>query len=143
MRLKFISLLLIVLSMTLLHCSKESPSSSQGTATSSSLSSQTLGSVNYFKSPPPTSLAGEDGYTFLMKEYFGPQCSACHDGTVVFPSFADKRNSHESYLAAKYYFQNEDMVMRVTDNPYCRPHCTLNPQGEVYKAIRFWLDHRN
>ncbi|MBK7962288.1 MAG: hypothetical protein IPK04_14570 [Bdellovibrionales bacterium] len=125
------------------NCAKESQSSSPGGGGVTSANSVTgLSAVNYFKSPVPSSMVGENGYTFLMKEYFGPQCAACHAGGVIFPDFADKGHPHDSYLAAKYYFQNEDMIHRITDNPYCRPGCTLDPRGEVYKAIMTWLDQR-
>ncbi len=129
--------LLLLLGYT--NCAENSGDSSGSSNQSSSAPG--LKPINYFKSTPPSSLSGEEGYNFLMKEYFGPQCAACHDG-VIFPSFASKKNTHDSYLAAKYYFRSDDMVMRITDNPFCRPACSLDPRGEVYKGIMTWLEQR-
>ncbi len=46
-----------------------------------------------------------------------------------------------SYDIAKSAFYTSDVLVRITNNPHC-PECTLDKKGEVYQAIRYWLDHR-
>jgi hypothetical protein len=138
----FLSLGFFYLLISYNNCAQNSESSAPASSAVPQTSTATgLSAVNNFKTPAPNSMAGEDGYAFLMKEYFVPQCAACHSGGVAFPDFADRGHPHDSYLAAKYYFQKQDLIKRVTDNPYCRPDCTLDPRGDVYKAILTWLEH--
>lgn len=141
---KKLVLMVFSLALVLFYNNCAEPGASSNSSASQGNSVPGLKPVNYFRSAPPANMTGESGYEFLLKEYFVPQCATCHDSSGAFsPRFADKTNKHDSYLAAKYYFDNADMVMRITTNPFCKPDCTLDPRGDVYKAIMNWLEHRD
>lgn len=87
-------------------------------------------------------MEGDKGFQFLLKEYLAPHCGSCHDSAVYFGApYFDKTNPSKSYALSKAGLTKSDMIMRVTNNPFC-PTCKLDPKGEVYKAIMYWLDHR-
>lgn len=103
-----------------------------------------LPEVNYFKTNPPADMSGQAGYEFLMKEYFVPHCASCHgNGGVWQPNFANIDNVRSSYSAAKYQIPTENMIRRITSTANCMPECRLDERGEVYRAIMYWLEHRN
>lgn len=82
------------------------------------------------------------GFQFLLKEYLGPRCGGCHYSAVYFGApYFDVANPSKSYDLSKAGLTKSDMIMRITNNPFCRT-CTLDTNGEVYQAIMYWLDHR-
>jgi len=100
-----------------------------------------LGSVNYFKASKPTDMSGLDGYRFLFQEYIQPKCVMCHrPPSGQFPHFG-VTSATDSYYVAKPSFITYDIQYRVTRNPHCTT-CNLDERGEVYQAIRYWLEHR-
>lgn len=100
-----------------------------------------LHSINYFTTSKPGDMAGFEGYRFIYSAYLVKKCTTCHrppNGQL--PHFGASPVSY-SYDVAKSTFYTPDVLVRVTNNPHC-PECTLDPRGEVYQAIRYWLDHR-
>lgn len=97
--------------------------------------------INTFSQNPPP-IEGNAGFQFLLKEYLAPHCGSCHNNVQYFGApYFDINNTTKSYELSKVGLTRQDMIMRVTNNPFC-PTCKLNPNGEVYKAIMYWLDHR-
>ena len=100
-----------------------------------------LNAINYFTTSKPIDMSGYDGYRFIYSQYFVNRCTKCHlSPTGFLPHFGTTPLSY-SYDIAKTEFYKPDMLVRITNNPHC-PECTLNKKGEVYQAIRYWLDHR-
>ena len=116
-------------------------STQDNAAASSGLNTRNAGDINTFSQNPPP-LQGPDGFQFLLKEYFSTNCGSCHDSKVYFGApYFDFAQPQKSYDLAKIGLTKQDMINRVTNNPFC-PGCKLNPNGEVYKGIMYWLDHR-
>lgn len=100
-----------------------------------------LSSINYFVTSKPNDMAGLDGYRFIYSEYLVKKCTTCHrPPSGQLPHFGSTPVSY-SYDIAKRSFYTPDLLVRITNNPHC-PDCTLDRRGEVYQAIRYWLDHR-
>lgn len=103
-----------------------------------------LAEVNYFKSPLPSTMSGQVGYAYLLKEYFGPQCASCHGKNGVWqPNFADVNNVTASYFAARNNIPTPNMIRRITSTANCAPYCHLDERGQVFQAIQYWLEHRD
>ena len=130
-------LILAIAPLFFVNCA--GPASENQTSQSSSLRYDN--DINTFtRNPPP--LEGFSGFQFLLDEYLGPHCGSCHDNKVSFGGqFFDVTNRQKSYDQSSYALKKTDMIMRITNNPFC-PSCSLNPNGEVYRAIMYWLDHR-
>lgn len=142
-----LALIAILLLITFQNCGPsegpESQSVSSGSTATAWPSPSGLPMVNYFSASPPTDMSGEIGYTFLLNQYFYRQCGGCHDANGFFaPKFADITKPQSSYNVAKAWFDRQDMIGRITTNPFCKPSCTLDPRGQMYQAIMYWLDHR-
>jgi hypothetical protein len=102
---------------------------------------QGLNKINYFTTTKPLDMVGFDGYRYIYSQYFVNRCTKCHlSPTGFLPHFGTTPLTY-SYEIAKKEFYKPDVLVRVTNNPHC-PECTLNTKGEVYQAIRYWLDHR-
>jgi hypothetical protein len=100
-----------------------------------------LRSIDYFVTSKPNDMAGFEGYRFIYSEYLVKKCTVCHrPPSGQLPHFGTTPVSY-SYDIAKSSFGTSDMLVRVTNNPHC-PECTLDRRGEVYQAIRYWLEHR-
>lgn len=100
-----------------------------------------LKAVNYFSTSKPTDMSGFEGYSYIHSEYLSKKCTVCHkppSGQI--PHFGNSFLTY-SYDVAKRDFRNGDMQFRITANPHC-PDCNLDPRGEVYQAVMYWLDHR-
>lgn len=98
-------------------------------------------SVNQLKFPRPALIQGRDGYAYLLKEYLFANCAACHDATAFTKMPMAATDLDVAWTDAKRYAK-DSFLRAVTQNKFCGSTCNLSPQGEVYKAIAEWLDHR-
>ena len=139
-RTKVIALIAVVFSLVPLlfvNCGKKvEPVYRDAPSTSSSQS------INTFSTNPPV-MEGEIGFNFLLSQYFGPHCGGCHgaNAAALMKPLFNVADPKGSYDLARITLDKADMVNRITANPFC-PECTLKKDGEVYKAIMYWLDHR-
>ncbi len=100
-----------------------------------------LPTVDYFSASKPKDMSGRDGYRFLHQQYIDQKCSMCHRPPLGNMPHFGLADPDVAYDIAKAYFVTWDIQYRVTRNPHC-PQCNLDQRGEVYQAIRYWLDHR-
>ena len=98
--------------------------------------------ADYLKTDKPDLLCGEGGYEYLLNEYFRVHCAVCHEkGGDFSPAFADPIETTDSYFAARY-IDREVFLNTITNNSFCGKECSLNKEGETYKAIVEWLDNK-
>ena len=98
--------------------------------------------ADFLSEEKPELLCGTQGYEFLLKQYFGVHCAVCHDRSGGFePYFAQNQDASDSYYKALYI--NEDtFIETITENRFCGIECSLNKDGETYKAIAEWLENK-
>lgn len=146
---KQLTVLISILFLTLTplffnNCSKPPATETVAPSTAGSPGTTQTGStddINKFTKNPPV-LTGQVGFQFLLEQYLGPRCGGCHDNKLYFRApFFDLSDSQKSYDLSLLMLKKDDMITRITNNPFC-PGCKLNPDGEVYKGIMYWLDHR-
>lgn len=131
---------LVFLSLPFNNCAQNTESSSLPSSDHTTATRPT-NDINTFKTNPPL-MTGNEGFQFLLDQYFAPHCGSCHNEKLYFgAAFFELNNRQKSYDLSIFALKKQDMIMRVTDNPFC-PSCTLDPNKEVYKAIMYWLDHR-
>jgi hypothetical protein len=126
------------------NCS--SYNSEEGSAEKSSSGNNTNSTdfvdADYLKTDKPNLLCGEEGYEYLLNEYFRVHCAVCHEkGGDFSPAFADPVETTDSYFAARY-IDREVFLNTITNNSFCGKECSLNKEGETYKAIVEWLDNK-
>ncbi|MCB0356279.1 MAG: hypothetical protein KDD40_04690 [Bdellovibrionales bacterium] len=98
--------------------------------------------ADYLSTEKPEVLCGEEGYAYLLKEYFGVHCAVCHDPKGGFePYFANNNDSTNSYYKA-LYINEETLLETITNNRFCGTECSLNKKGETYTAIAEWLENK-
>ena len=98
--------------------------------------------ADYLTEEKPDLLCGQEGYAYLLKEYIGVHCAVCHDRTGGFePYFAQNDDPSDSYYKA-LYINEEVFVETVTENRFCGKECSLNKEGETFKAIEEWLENK-
>jgi len=130
----------VLLSLPFNNCAQNTESSTLPN-TDQATSSRPTDDINTFKTNPPP-MQGNEGFQFLLDQYFAPHCGSCHNEKLYFgAAFFELNNRQKSYDLSVFALKKQDMIMRVTNNPFC-PSCTLDPNKEVYKAIMQWLDHR-
>lgn len=98
--------------------------------------------ADFLGTDKPDAFCGQNGYQYLLKEYFSVHCGVCHSKTGGFlPYFADTNTPEESYFAARYMERGE-FLKTLETNRFCGRECSLNKEGETYKAIVEWLDNK-
>ena len=101
-----------------------------------------LPEINYFKETRPTLICGKDGWAFMQRNYISTNCSGCHyQGAPNRTQFAG--------LDLDNAFTNAKSVSKdswhkfTTQNAFCYPNCDLNQNGDVYKGLMEWADHKD
>lgn len=117
-------------------------SSSDNDSVDNGASAEGFVDADYLKESQPDILCGQEGYKYLIKEYFGVHCSVCHQkGGDFQPYFADNVEYANSYYAA-LYIDETTFLKTITENRFCGKECSLNNEGETYKAIVEWLENK-
>lgn len=85
---------------------------------------------------------GEDGFAFLLEEYFIPHCGACHNnGGISSPYFADE-NFANSFFWAKAT-SGSTLLSSSLDNRFCGPDCNIEQDSQMHRILQEWIDSPN
>ena len=107
-------------------------SGSSSTSSSTSSSSSASRSTEIATVSRPDTLCGEEGYTWLLQEYFFPQCGDCHSNG----DFAD-RDPGVAYPRV-LLIEDETMVGIITGGAYCQGDCRLEEGDSMLADIETW-----
>ncbi|MCB0413319.1 MAG: hypothetical protein KDD50_03240 [Bdellovibrionales bacterium] len=89
----------------------------------------------------PALMCGEEGYNYLLQNYFLPNCSQCHEnGGFKEPYFADS-NLTIAYSEA-LTISNSKFIETSTKNNFCLGDCNLHEGEELLADLKTWLVNR-
>ena len=122
----------LVMGLLLTACDVTSSSTNQGS---------TVREIDRLKTARPALVCGKAGYEYLLKEYFGPQCAACHTRSGPFDPPMSDPDINISYSGA-LGISAAVMEDSVLSNSFCGEECSLTEEGEVYQAVVEWMANR-